>query len=73
MPEYVPVMVAARVLYLSRVQVLRYFASGDLRGFHVGPARNAAVKIARSSIIEFGETHQGRTITQAEIDQWLEE
>ena len=32
MPEYIPAIVAARVLYLSRVQVLRYFASGDLRG-----------------------------------------
>jgi soluble P-type ATPase len=73
MPEYVPALVAARVLYLSKVQVLRYFASGDLKGFHVGPGRNAAVKIARSSIIEFAEKYQKRTITQAEIDQWLEE
>ena len=73
MPEYVPVMVASRALYLSRVQVLRYFASGDLKGFHVGLQRNAAIKIARASIIEFGAKHQGRMITQAEIDQWLEE
>jgi hypothetical protein len=71
MPEYVSVMVAMRVLYLSRTQVRRYFASGDLKGFHVGPARNAAVKIARASIIEFAEKYQGRTITPAEIDQWL--
>jgi hypothetical protein len=73
MPEYVPAIVAARVLYLSRVQVLRYSASGDLKGFHVGLQRNAAVKIARTSIVELGEKNQGRTITQAEIDQCLEE
>ena len=73
MPEYVPAIIAARVLYLSRTQVQRYFASGDLKGFHVGPARNAAVKIARASIIEFAEKYQGRTIIQAEIDQCLEE
>jgi hypothetical protein len=73
MTEYVPAMVAARVLYLSKVQVLRYFASGDLKGFHVGPGRNAAVKIARASIIEFGEKYQKRTITPAEIDRCLEE
>jgi hypothetical protein len=40
-----------------------------LKGFHVGPGRNAAVKIARASIIEFAAKHQGRTITQAEIDR----
>ena len=73
MTEYVPAMVAARVLYLSKMQVLRYFASGDLKGFHVGPGRNAAVKIARASIIEFGEKYQKRTITPAEIDQCLAE
>jgi hypothetical protein len=67
--EYVPVIVAARALYLSRRQVLRYFANGDLRGFHVGPGRNAVIKIARSSIIEFAAKHQGRTITPAEIDR----
>jgi hypothetical protein len=39
----------------------------------VGPGRNAAVKIARASIIEFAEKYQKRTITQAEIDQCLEE
>ena len=32
-PEYVPAIVAARVLYLSRTLVLRYFASGELKGF----------------------------------------
>jgi hypothetical protein len=73
MTEYVPAMIAARVLYLSKVQVLRYFASGDLKGFHVGPGRNAAVKIARASIIEFAEKYQKRTITPAEIDRCLEE
>jgi len=72
-PEYIPAIAAARVLYLSRAQVLRYFASGDLKGFHVGLGRNAAMKIARASVIEFGKKNQGRTITQAEIDQWLEE
>lgn len=49
------------------------WGSGDLKGFHVGPGRNAAVKIARASIIEFAEKYQKRTITQAEIDQCLEE
>jgi hypothetical protein len=39
----------------------------------VGLGRNAAIKIARASVIEFGKKNQGRTITQAEIDQWLEE
>ncbi len=72
MPEYIPAIIAARVLYVSRAQVLRYFASGDLKGFRVGPGRNAAVKIARASIIEFAKKYQKRTITQAEIDQWLE-
>jgi hypothetical protein len=67
-----PRLVAARVLYLSKVQVLRYFASGELKGFHVGPGKNAAVKIARSSIIEFAENYQKRTITPAEIDQYLQ-
>ena len=71
--DYVPVMIAARVLYLSKVQVLRYFASGDLKGFHVGPGKNAAVKIARASIIAFAEKYKKRTITPAEIDQCLEE
>ena len=70
--EYVPAIVAARVLYLSRMQVLRYFASGHLKGFRVGPGRNAAVKIARASIIEFAEKYQNRTITPAEIERWLE-
>ena len=73
MPEYVPVVVAARVLYLSRAQVLRYYASRDLKGFRVGLGKTAAIKIACSSIVEFGEKHQGRTITQKEIDQCLEE
>jgi hypothetical protein len=72
-PEYVPALVAARVLYLSRTLVLRYFASGELKGFRAGLGKTAAIKIARSSIIEFGANHQGRTITPAEIDQWLEE
>ena len=73
MPEYIPATVAARVLYVSGAQVLRYFASGDLKGFRVGLAKTAAIKISRSSVIEFGKKNQGRTITQAEIDQWLEE
>ena len=73
MPQYVPALVAARVLYLSRTQVRRYFASGDLKGFRVGLQRNAAIKIAGPSIIEFAEKHQGRTITQVDIDQWLVE
>jgi hypothetical protein len=73
MRDYVSVMVAARVLYLSKVQVLRYFASGELKGFHVGPGRNAAVKIARASIIEFAAKYQRRTITPEEITQYLEE
>jgi hypothetical protein len=73
LPEYVSASIAARVLYLSKVQVLRYFANGDLKGFHVGPDRNAPVKIARASIIEFAEKCQKRTITQGEIEQWLEE
>ena len=67
-----PRLVAARVLYLSRTLVLRYFASGELKGFRVGLGKTAAIKIARSSIIEFGGKHQGRTITPAEIEQWLE-
>jgi hypothetical protein len=71
--EYVPVIVAARTLYLSRRQVLRYFANGDLKGFHVGPGRNAVIKIARLSIIEFAAKHQGRTITQEEIGRCSEE
>jgi len=53
--------------------VLRYFGSGDLKGFRVGLAKTAAVQIARSSVIEFGKKNQGRTITQAEIDKYLEE
>jgi hypothetical protein len=69
--DYVPVMVAARVLYLSKVQVLRYFASGELKGFHVGPGRNAAVKIARASIIEFAAKYQKRTVTPEEIERWV--
>ena len=73
MPEYVSVVVAARVLYISRGQVLHYFANGALKGFRVGLSKTAAIKIARSSLIEFGAKHQGRTITQAEIDQWIEE
>jgi hypothetical protein len=56
----------------AKAQVLRYFASGDLKGFRVGLAKTAAVQIARSSVIEFRRKNQGRTITQAEIDQWLE-
>ncbi|MBM3128193.1 MAG: hypothetical protein FJ009_06080 [Chloroflexi bacterium] len=67
--KYVSASIAARVLYLSKVQVLRYFAGGELKGFRVGPDRNAAVKIARSSIIEFAEKYQKRTIKQDEIDQ----
>jgi hypothetical protein len=39
----------------------------------VGLAKTAAVQIARSSVIEFGKKNQGRAITQAEIDQCLEE
>jgi hypothetical protein len=73
MPEYIPAIVAAQVLYVSRAQVLPYFASGDLKGFQVGLAKTAAVQIARSSVIEFGKRNQGCTITQAEIDQCLEE
>ena len=73
MPENVPVIVAVRVPYLSRGQVLRYFATGDLKEFHVGLQRNAAINIVRTSIVELGEKHQGSTITQAEIDQCLEE
>ena len=73
MPEYIPAIVAARVLYVSRAQVLRYFASGDLKGFHEGLGRNATIKIAPASVIEFGEKHQRRTITQSEIDLCLEE
>ena len=73
MLEYVSVVVAARVLYISRGQVLHYYASGALKGFRVGLTKTAALKIARSSIIEFGAQYQGRTITPAEIDQWLEE
>jgi hypothetical protein len=53
--------------------VLRYYASGDLKGFRVGLTKTAAVQITRSSVIEFGKKNQGRTITQAEIDQSLEE
>jgi hypothetical protein len=71
MPEYIPAMVAARVLYVSRAQVLRYFASRDLR-VSASDWQTAAVQIARSSVIEFGKKSQGRTITQAEIDQCLE-
>ncbi len=73
MHDYVPVMIAARVLYLSKVQVLRYFANGELKGFRVGLGKTAAIKIARSSIVEFAAKHQGRTITPAEIAQCLEE
>ncbi len=69
MPEYVSAIVAARVLYLSRAQVLRYFASQELRGFRVGLGKTAAIKIARASIIEFAQKCQGRTITSQEIDQ----
>ena len=71
--EYVSASVAARVLYLSKGQVLRYFANGELKGFHVGPDRNAPVKIARASIIEFAEKYQKRTVAQAEIERCLEE
>jgi hypothetical protein len=67
LPEYVPAIVAARVLYLSRTHVLRYFASGDLQGFRVGLGKTSAIQIARSSIIEFAAKHQGRTVTLAEI------
>jgi len=49
------------------------YASGDLKVFRVGLAKTAAVQIARSSTIEFARKNQGRTITQAEIDQCLEE
>ena len=73
MAEYIPTIVAARVLSVSRAQVLRYYASGDLKGFRVGLTKTAAVQITRSSVIEFGKKNQGRTITQAEIDQSLEE
>jgi hypothetical protein len=51
----------------------RVWGSGDLKGFRVGLARTAAAQIPRSSVIEFGKKNQGRTITQAEIDQCLEE
>ena len=71
--EYVSVWVAARVLYISRGRVLHYFASGALKGFRVGLAKTAAIKIARSSLIEFGAKLQGRTITPDEIDRWLVE
>jgi hypothetical protein len=42
-------------------------------GFPVGLAKTAAVQIAGSSVIEFGKNNQGRTITQVEIDQRVEE
>ena len=72
-PEYVSVKVVMRALFLSRTLVRRYFANRELKGFHVGLQRNAAIKIARSSIIEFAAKHQGRVITQDEIAQWLKE
>ena len=73
MPEYIPAIVAARGLYVSRAQGAPLLRQRGLKGFRVGLARTAAVQIARSSVIEFGKENQGRTITQAEIDQCLEE
>jgi len=72
-PEYVSVKVVMRALCLSRTLVRRYFASRQLKGFKVGLQRNAAIKIARSSIVEFAKKHQGRVMTQAEIEQWLQD